>query len=402
MELNSYLAPEKYDGECLRKCILRKPYGIFSKQPTCKIFNVPSIPGCNSKDIYWEVIYDFTNLRKPGSGVIIDGGIDFHDLYVIELVHSFLTYGTLDRRVGDKLCSIICQFLKVQLGEQKYANYIYLFTGSQNHLDPNLPSPFENVHISHFIVNLLCVNKDNADYINLAGWILFELLGGKLKHRVNEDFIPKLPSGKFEIVHYLPRRINGMPRKRLIFIKNCIDRQCNGKFLFKLLKFAFGEPTATIFTEAHPMVTDHKSFTDMISQRYRLSDISVIPFENSFKLACNGKAYTGPCLKCFMQDNMKGPDPEMQHSSDQCRTDPFQLFPPLPIEKQLPPMPSCPEVDDDEIEISPKLDCAVCMESEINTLLIPCGHTLCDKCTDRVKICPICRAQIVSTHHIHL
>lgn len=36
--------------------------------------------------------------------------------------------------------------------------------------------------------------------------------------------------------------------------------------------------------------------------------------------------------------------------------------------------------------------CPVCFDSEVNTVLYPCGHTLCSKCCVRVRECPVCKA----------
>ena len=39
--------------------------------------------------------------------------------------------------------------------------------------------------------------------------------------------------------------------------------------------------------------------------------------------------------------------------------------------------------------------CKICMIEKISRVFIPCGHaTSCEKCTNEINICPICRANI--------
>ena len=39
--------------------------------------------------------------------------------------------------------------------------------------------------------------------------------------------------------------------------------------------------------------------------------------------------------------------------------------------------------------------CVVCQENEKRVLLLPCKHQcLCDNCSKKVKICPLCRVHI--------
>ena len=45
----------------------------------------------------------------------------------------------------------------------------------------------------------------------------------------------------------------------------------------------------------------------------------------------------------------------------------------------------------------PRLQCAVCMEAERDTLFVPCNHVVaCAGCAARVQTCPVCRAAIGS------
>ncbi|WAR09161.1 BIRC2-like protein [Mya arenaria] len=39
--------------------------------------------------------------------------------------------------------------------------------------------------------------------------------------------------------------------------------------------------------------------------------------------------------------------------------------------------------------------CKICMERQVNTTLLPCGHLVsCDRCASRLAKCPICRTKI--------
>ena len=44
-----------------------------------------------------------------------------------------------------------------------------------------------------------------------------------------------------------------------------------------------------------------------------------------------------------------------------------------------------------------KYECRICMANQKDTVLIPCGHFLCEQCALKVNECPMCRAQINST-----
>ena len=42
--------------------------------------------------------------------------------------------------------------------------------------------------------------------------------------------------------------------------------------------------------------------------------------------------------------------------------------------------------------------CKVCMDAEVNTVFLPCGHFICcAECAKNVQRCPICRVFIVGT-----
>lgn len=40
------------------------------------------------------------------------------------------------------------------------------------------------------------------------------------------------------------------------------------------------------------------------------------------------------------------------------------------------------------------IECVVCMQRAATTIFTPCGHRICEKCSDRFTTCPHCRAQI--------
>ncbi|KAM0910828.1 hypothetical protein ACQ4PT_013891 [Festuca glaucescens] len=44
--------------------------------------------------------------------------------------------------------------------------------------------------------------------------------------------------------------------------------------------------------------------------------------------------------------------------------------------------------------------CRVCLNSEVNMTLIPCGHVLCNRCSSSVSRCPFCRTQVSRTMKI--
>ncbi len=40
--------------------------------------------------------------------------------------------------------------------------------------------------------------------------------------------------------------------------------------------------------------------------------------------------------------------------------------------------------------------CVVCMETERNTVMVPCGHlVLCEGCSKGITVCPMCRDEVV-------
>ena len=48
--------------------------------------------------------------------------------------------------------------------------------------------------------------------------------------------------------------------------------------------------------------------------------------------------------------------------------------------------------------VDSSISCAVCMETPINSILMPCAHEVaCMRCAQRLGICPVCRAAVSST-----
>ncbi|TDH74225.1 hypothetical protein CCR75_001452 [Bremia lactucae] len=58
----------------------------------------------------------------------------------------------------------------------------------------------------------------------------------------------------------------------------------------------------------------------------------------------------------------------------------------------------------DKKEIQDSLVCAVCLENQVNRVLIPCGHIYCASCVQQLPrpSCPICRQNIVSSSTFHV
>ena len=49
-----------------------------------------------------------------------------------------------------------------------------------------------------------------------------------------------------------------------------------------------------------------------------------------------------------------------------------------------------------EQELKSKYECNICMENSKNVVLVPCGHSFCEKCSNNIdnNICYICRTKI--------
>lgn len=46
--------------------------------------------------------------------------------------------------------------------------------------------------------------------------------------------------------------------------------------------------------------------------------------------------------------------------------------------------------------------CMICMDREVNRLLLPCGHCFCAACANAIVRCGICRHDIAQRHPIFL
>jgi hypothetical protein len=40
--------------------------------------------------------------------------------------------------------------------------------------------------------------------------------------------------------------------------------------------------------------------------------------------------------------------------------------------------------------------CPICMDAELNAVVVPCGHTCCYKCAGQLSTCHLCRADIIT------
>ena len=54
------------------------------------------------------------------------------------------------------------------------------------------------------------------------------------------------------------------------------------------------------------------------------------------------------------------------------------------------------------VPTSVPVDCPICLEHPRDTLLVPCGHLLCKRCSEMIDACPICRAEVRETHRAFL
>ncbi|CAN6481782.1 unnamed protein product [Victoria cruziana] len=45
--------------------------------------------------------------------------------------------------------------------------------------------------------------------------------------------------------------------------------------------------------------------------------------------------------------------------------------------------------------------CRICLNNEVDMMIIPCGHVLCHRCSSAVSRCPFCRLQVSRTHRIY-
>lgn len=45
--------------------------------------------------------------------------------------------------------------------------------------------------------------------------------------------------------------------------------------------------------------------------------------------------------------------------------------------------------------------CRVCLTNEVDTIVVPCGHVLCQRCSSAVTRCPFCRHQVTKSQRIY-
>lgn len=55
------------------------------------------------------------------------------------------------------------------------------------------------------------------------------------------------------------------------------------------------------------------------------------------------------------------------------------------------------------IDLSPgaQMECSICLENQPNTALDPCGHTVCQSCSNELSVCPYCRTVVKKTLRIY-
>ena len=63
---------------------------------------------------------------------------------------------------------------------------------------------------------------------------------------------------------------------------------------------------------------------------------------------------------------------------------------------------SAAEVEE-PIDLSPgaQMECSICLENQPNTALDPCGHTVCQSCSNELSVCPYCRTLVKKTLRIY-
>ena len=47
------------------------------------------------------------------------------------------------------------------------------------------------------------------------------------------------------------------------------------------------------------------------------------------------------------------------------------------------------------------IECSICLENQPNTALDPCGHTVCQSCSNELSVCPYCRTIVKKTLRIY-
>lgn len=59
--------------------------------------------------------------------------------------------------------------------------------------------------------------------------------------------------------------------------------------------------------------------------------------------------------------------------------------------------------DQETVDLSPGalMECSICLENQPNTALDPCGHTVCQSCSNELSVCPYCRTVVKKTLRIY-
>lgn len=59
--------------------------------------------------------------------------------------------------------------------------------------------------------------------------------------------------------------------------------------------------------------------------------------------------------------------------------------------------------EQESIDLSPgaMMECSICLENQPNTALDPCGHTVCQSCSNELSVCPYCRTVVKKTLRIY-
>lgn len=59
------------------------------------------------------------------------------------------------------------------------------------------------------------------------------------------------------------------------------------------------------------------------------------------------------------------------------------------------------DIENQQKEIKKKLNyCQICFDNDIDTVLVPCGHSYCNECIKNSNACFFCRANISKKQHI--
>ena len=58
---------------------------------------------------------------------------------------------------------------------------------------------------------------------------------------------------------------------------------------------------------------------------------------------------------------------------------------------------------EEPMDLSPgaQMECSICLENQPDTALDPCGHTICQSCSNELSVCPYCRTLVKKTLRIY-